>query len=226
MKTFDEMSPRTALIEIARDFHARGWMPGTAGNLSVREGDASFLITASSRAKGRLDETDFVRIALQNGELLERFESDAKPSAETSIHLAIYRALPYARACLHVHSIDACLVTDTMSNDADQLSLPPVEMLKGLGIWDENPNVTIPVFSNVAQVSVIAQNIAARFATKLPDVPALLIRGHGITCWGKNLQEAYNQIESAEFLMSYIARSRGRNSLPRPLHLKCDTVIT
>ena len=215
MKTFDEMPPRTALVEIARDFHARGWMPGTAGNLSVREGDASFLITASGRPKGQLDETDFVRIDIQSGELVERFEAHAKPSAETSIHLSIYRAIPYARACLHVHSIDACLVTDTMSNNADRLSLPPVEMLKGLGIWDENPNVAIPVFSNVAQVSVIAQGITARFARQLPDVPALLIRGHGITCWGTNLQEAYNQIESAEFLMSYIARSQGRNSLPR-----------
>lgn len=212
MKTFDDLSPRTALVELARDFHARGWMPGTAGNLSIRDQDASFLITASGRPKGRLDETDFVRIDIQSGELIERFEPQAKPSAETSIHLAIYRALPSVRACLHVHSVDACLCTENLPPSTDCLALPPIEMLKGLGIWEENPDIAIPVFENLPQVSLIAQAISERFLVKAPDVPALLIRGHGLTCWGQSLQKAYDHIESAEFLMSYLAHSTPRNS--------------
>jgi ribulose-5-phosphate 4-epimerase/fuculose-1-phosphate aldolase len=34
-RTLDDLPPRTALTEIAHDFHARGWMLGTAGNLSA-----------------------------------------------------------------------------------------------------------------------------------------------------------------------------------------------
>jgi len=47
----DDLPPRAALVEIARDFHARGWMAGTAGNLSAREDDEHFWITASGRPK-------------------------------------------------------------------------------------------------------------------------------------------------------------------------------
>lgn len=217
MNSFDDLPPRTALVAIAREFHARGWMPGTAGNLSVRDSETSFLITASGRPKGRLDETDFVRIELASGALLERFEPNAKPSAEASIHSAIYTTCPQAQACLHVHSVDACIVTENMSEEAGQLPLPPLEMVKGLGVWDENPNIAIPVFSNLAQVPLIAEAISRRFAQP-PNVSALLIRGHGLTCWGKSLQEAYNQLESAEFLMSYIARttSMGRHQKVNP----------
>ena len=41
-KTLNDLPPRAALVEIARDFHARGWMSGTAGNLSVRADDGNF----------------------------------------------------------------------------------------------------------------------------------------------------------------------------------------
>ena len=53
--SLDELHPRAALVEIARDFHARGWMAGTAGNLSAREDENHFWITASGKPKGRLD---------------------------------------------------------------------------------------------------------------------------------------------------------------------------
>ena len=37
----DDLPSRAALTEVARDFHARGWMAGTAGNL-FRENDIAF----------------------------------------------------------------------------------------------------------------------------------------------------------------------------------------
>ena len=89
----DDSQPHAALVEIARDFHRRGWMSGTAGNLSARDGQnpASFWITASGQPKGRLDDHDFLRIGIADDRVLERFSDGAKPSAETSIHRAIYQ---------------------------------------------------------------------------------------------------------------------------------------
>ncbi|MEK7321518.1 MAG: methylthioribulose 1-phosphate dehydratase [Pseudomonadota bacterium] len=208
-RSFDDLEPCQALTEIARDFHGRGWMAGTAGNLSARDraDPASFWITASGQAKGRLDSTDFLRMALADDQVLGLGRAGIKPSAETSIHRAIYRLFPAARVCLHVHTVDASLAAARGGGtQATDLPLPPLEMIKGLGIWEENPRVALPLFANWLDVPAIAAEIEARFTAAPPPVPALMIHQHGVTVWGASLQEAYNRVEIVEFLMSYLAR--------------------
>jgi len=205
----DDLNPRTALAEIARDFHRRGWMAGTAGNLSARDrkDPASFWITASGLAKGRLDEHDFLRAAVADDRVLERFDDRAKPSAETSIHRVIYQLFPQINACLHVHSVDACLAAAHCPAEGSELPLPALEMIKGLDIWEERPVVSLPLFANWLDVPAIAESIRQRFTATPPAVPALMIRDHGATVWGRSLQEAYNRVEIVEFLMSYLSKA-------------------
>ena len=200
---FDQQSPRDALVQISKEFHHHGWMAGTAGNLSIRaRGRAdSFWITASGLPKGQLDEHDFLLIQIDNGDVLEQFNVDDKPSAETSIHQVLYQIFPDVQACFHVHSVDASLATRNLVKDAVGLLLPPLEMLKGLGIWETNPVIELPIFENLPQISAVSQNIAKQFANHPPKVPGLLIRDHGITVWGKSAQETYNRLEVIEFLL-------------------------
>ncbi len=199
--SWDQWAPRAALAAMAKDFHRRGWMPGTAGNLSVREGDG-FWITASGRPKGQLDEGDFVLCPV-HGDLPPDLEP--RPSAETAIHQAIYRRFPEARACLHVHSLAAARVSQPLSATQTALPLPPLEIVKGLGIWEEAPQVALPLFENHLDVGRIARAVARRFQVAPPRVPALLIRGHGVTVWGESLQQAYDRLECVEFLLAYLA---------------------
>ena len=205
--SFDTMTPRAALAAVARDFHARGWMAGTSGNLSVRHAADSFWITASGCPKGRLNEGDFVRVAIADCTELERGEPQARLSAEASIHGAIYQLFATAGACLHVHTVDATLVSLRAPAAASSLALPPIEMLKGLGIWEQSPQVDLALFDNLLEVPRIAAAIQQRFGAQPPRVPALLIRGHGVTVWGETLQQAYNRVEVVEFLLSYLART-------------------
>lgn len=220
-KPLDQLAPRAALVDIARDFHARGWMPGTAGNLSVRvrdpgssdtdkSSDDTFWITASGLPKGRLETTDFVRVGVKDGAVVEQFDMSARPSAESAIHQVIYRHFAEAMACLHVHTVDACLACADLPFTAIDMPLPALEMIKGLGVWQQNPLVTLPLFENTLDVASIAGAINGRFKGMLPMVPALMIRGHGVTVWGDTVQEAYNRVEVAEFLMSYLARAQAR----------------
>lgn len=204
----DALNPCAALVEIARDFHGRGWMAGTAGNLSARDNQnpASFWITVSGLPKGRLDKNDFLRIDITEDRVLERFNESAQPSAETAIHRAIYQLFPRVNACLHVHTVAACLATALNTTDDCELNLPPLEMLKGLGIQQELPDVSLPLFPNYSDVSSIADAIRQRFTTTPPTLPVLMILGHGITVWGESLQEAYNRVEIVEFIMSYLAQ--------------------
>ena len=205
--TFDVMEPRAALVAVARDFHARGWMAGTSGNLSVRHDADSFWITASGCPKGRLNEGDFVRVAIQGCAELERSAPQSRLSAESSIHCAVYQLFATAGACLHVHTVDATLVSERAPAAATCLTLPPIEMLKGLDIWEQHPQVELALFENTLEVPRIASAIQHRFGAQPPRVPALLIRGHGVTVWGATLQQAYNRVEVVEFLLSYLARN-------------------
>src|SRR5436305_8325074 len=94
--------PRETLAAAAGELYRRGWMYGTAGNLSLRLADGSFWITASGKAKGSLGAADFLRLA-PGGEVLERGRPEDRPSAEACLHDAVYRLFPTAGACYHVH---------------------------------------------------------------------------------------------------------------------------
>lgn len=207
-KTLNDLPPRAALVEVARDFHQRGWMSGTAGNLSLRTDDDNFWITASGRPKGRLDESDFLLVGIKHGEVVERAAPGNQPSAETAIHRTLYALYPDARACLHGHSVEGCLASARAKPGAKTLRLPAIEMLKGFDIWQQNPKVDLPLFENTLDVEKIAAEIGKRLSKKPPTLSALVIRGHGATVWGRNLQEAYNRFECLEFILSVAARAR------------------
>jgi methylthioribulose-1-phosphate dehydratase len=206
--TLDQLSARAALVEVARDFHARGWMSGTAGNLSARDDKDHFWITASGKPKGRLEEKDFMLVRIADGAIVEKGDAADKPSAETEVHRALYTLFPEAGAALHGHSVDAGLVSMRAPKSARALRLPPIEMVKGFDIWQQNPKADLPLFENVLDVPRIAAEIRKRFAKTAPAVTALMIRGHGATVWGRSIQEAYNRFEILEFLLSYAARTR------------------
>lgn len=207
-RSLDDLPPRAALAEIARDFHVRGFMLGTAGNLSARADDSHFWITASGMPKGRLDADDFLLVRASDGAVVESARPALKPSAETAIHAALYARFAKAGAVLHGHSVNACLATDRAKRDAKSLRLPPIEMIKGFDVWAQNPRVDLPLFANHLDVARVARDVVARFRKQAPAITALLVRGHGPTVWGRGVQEAYNRFEVLEFILSYLARAR------------------
>ena len=166
---------------------------------------ASSWITASGKLKGRLRREDFLRVA-PGGEVLERGRPEDRPSAETSLHDAIYRLFPDARACFHVHSIPGNVASRL--TEGRTLWLPPLEMLKGFGIWEEEPEISVAVFPNHAHVPKIAEEMVVRFESEPSQVPGFLIRDHGLTTWGPDADMALNHVELSEYLFSYLSAAR------------------
>ena len=193
-------TPREVLIAEAARFHARGWMPATSGNLSVRSGPtAPITITRSGVDKGFLQESDMI-VLDANGEPTD-IPPSMRPSAETAIHLAIYRRIPSAGAVFHVHTVASTLASMQASAEGcpPELEFQGHELIKGYGIWEANAIARLPVFANHADVSQIAQDVEAFLATP-PTVPAFLTRGHGITAWGETAATARRHLEVTEFL--------------------------
>jgi len=203
----DLTDSRTGLVAVATEFYRRGWMAGTAGNLSCRDagGAECFWVTASGRAKGALTPEDFLLMDVGSGVVVDPGKPGNKPSAESVIHQTLYQLYPQVQAVCHVHTVDACLAA--VAPATSMLPLPALEMLKGLGIWLEQPEVSLPVFENYLDVGRIARNIRQAFEAQTPSVPGFLIRHHGITVWGESLQQAFHRTEIMEFILSYLARS-------------------
>lgn len=188
----------TDLARFSRAMYERGWMPGTSGNLSVRlpgpEGHA--LITASGRDKGELTARDILLVDAETGESAET--TDLRPSAETSIHAAVYRTTD-ARAVIHVHSPYATAVASRYGETArtTSVTLERYELLKGLGLADPS-RTDLPVFANWPDVPRIASEVADHLRGAPKTAPGLLITDHGVTVWGKDLAQARNRLECLE----------------------------
>ncbi|PXX69052.1 methylthioribulose-1-phosphate dehydratase [Nocardia tenerifensis] len=201
--------PGKEIADIARGLYARGWMPGTAGNISVRTG-ATAVITGSGLSKGELTERDMVTVLVADS--TPTATGGRKPSAETTIHTAAYRATT-ARAVVHIHPPYAtALATRVGSPDAvATLRLADYELIKGLGGADP-ATIEIPVFPNWANVPRIGADIE-RYLTDHPDAPPVLfIAGHGITAWGDNLSQARDRAECLEALCELVARTGRREA--------------
>ncbi len=190
---------RRDVIADASYFYSRGWMMGTAGNLSARS-ENGFWITASGCNKGELGLINFVEVDL-NGLVKRKFLKSAKPSAETSIHTAIYNLFPDTQACYHVHSVAS--VALSRACDADVMRINSIEMVKGFMIKGEKPYYDIPLFENHLDVENIARDISTRLSNESFEIPALMIKGHGVTVWGRSVSEVRNRVELIEFIFEH-----------------------
>ena len=191
-----------AIADIARGLYARGWMPGTAGNISVRAGSDA-VITGSGLAKGELTTHDVVAVRI--ADCLPVWGT-RPPSAETAIHTAIYRATD-AGAVVHVHPPHA---TARSIGAARVLRFSGYELIKGLGATQ---SVEIPVFVNHANVARIGADVERHLLERPDAPPVLVIAGHGITAWGADLAQARDRAECLEALCELVALT-GRRHTP------------
>jgi methylthioribulose-1-phosphate dehydratase len=181
--TFEEAAE--GLVAIGRAFDARGWAPATSGNYSARLDDGRIAITVSGTHKGRLTSGDIM--LLDSGD-------PRRPSAETALHLAIYRAFPEVRSVLHSH---AAVSVGLGRASGDAWTIAGQELLKALpGIDTHDTSVAIPIVENSQDMAEI--EVAAM--PRLHGVPAFMIRGHGLYGWGRSIAEAERVIEALEWL--------------------------
>ena len=132
------------ICEVGRQAHARGWVMGTSGNFSavLSRQPLRLAITLSGADKGRLGPAEVLEI---DGD--GRPVGGGRPSAETSLHLAVVRARG-AGAVLHTHSPWSTLLSDAHAG-AGGLAIEGYEMLKGLdGVHTHDHREWVPIVDN------------------------------------------------------------------------------
>jgi methylthioribulose-1-phosphate dehydratase len=192
-----------SLAEVSRRLYLRGWMEGTAGNVSVRlPGSANLaLITASGRSKGDLTPSDVVAVDIGTGAAVD---PDApRASAETAIHTALLHIFGDCGAVAHAHPPYATIVSTAAAAAGGQpgfVVFRDFELIKGLGVPDPT-EVAVPVFRNWPDVTRIAHDVRHHYSERGRGGPSvLLIEHHGATAWGPTLESARNALECLEAL--------------------------
>jgi len=197
----DDLSIEAELLcATARWCYARGWVPATSGNFSVRQG-ARLLITASGLDKGVLTPAGLLELDL-DGRMLAGV---GRPSAETGLHLVIYKAQPEAGAILHVHTVWNTLLSG-ICEEAGCVELSGFELLKGLsGVSTHEQVERVPVLRNTQDYAELSGQLKDSLSEN-PKAHGVLLSRHGLYTWGKSVSEARRHLEALEFLFEVEAR--------------------
>ena len=192
------------LIAAGHFLFARGWVPATSGNFSARLPDGRLVLTVSGRHKGRLTRDDLLLADAAGNSLDGR-----RPSAETQLHVQIYRRVPAAGCVLHPHTVNATLLSRL---HGDHLALQDYELLKAFpGVDTHDCRVTVPIFPNDQDIARLATVVDAYMAAH-EAVHGYLIAGHGFYTWGSTVEDALRHVEAFEFLFDCEMRLSGARS--------------
>ena len=189
-----ENNPLNALVATCHWIGEKGWCPATGGNMSLRQDRQYCLISESGKDKGLLTADDFLQVEIATNHV----PSGRTPSAESGLHTLLYGLYPEVGAVLHTHSVNSTVLSRVERSQG--LHLQGYEMQKSLaGQRSHLDEVVIPIFDNSQDIAALAAEIAER-AHAHPLQYGFLVRGHGLTCWGKNIAEARRHLEGLEFL--------------------------
>lgn len=198
-------SPPEEMAVAGREFHRRGWVLGTSGNFSalMARKPLRIWVTASGIEKGNLDETNFLELD-DDAEILQGF---GKPSAETLLHLTIYRFMPKARSILHTHSVWGTILSDVYFEQG-AIEIEGYEMLKGLaGVKTHEHTEKVPIIEN-SQDYVALAHVIENVIRENEGIHGIYLRRHGLYTWGETVADARRHIEIFEFLFEVLGRQK------------------
>jgi len=192
------------LCETARWCYARGWVPATSGNFSVRPFAAEpgrIVITPSGLDKGTLKPDDLLEVDFDGRPVA----GAGKPSAETVLHLVLYRARAAAKSILHVHTVWNTLLSGRFAEQG-HVPLAGYEILKGLsGVPTHEHEERVPVLENTQDYARLCRDLDAALAA-FPRAHGVLLARHGLYTWGESVAEARRHLECLEFLFEVEGR--------------------
>ncbi|HUZ63963.1 MAG TPA: methylthioribulose 1-phosphate dehydratase [Acetobacteraceae bacterium] len=186
-----------AIIAAGRRMDARGWVPATAGNISIRVTAGRIAITRSGCHKGHLTPGDVMQVDA----LGDPLPPVAKPSAETGLHCQIYRLFPTAGAVLHGHSVAGTVLSMALL-PGQPIRFAGYEVIKAFeGQATHEAAVDLPVFDNDQDIPRLARAVEPVLESGGAPI-GYLIRGHGVYVWGRSMDAALTRLEALEFLLA------------------------
>lgn len=196
----DERDPRSLIVELCRQFYQQGWVSGTGGGISIREGEAVYIAPSGVQKERMRPEDLFVLDA--DGSVVEAPADPAlRVSACAPLFYNAYR-LRDAGAVLHSHSENAMLAT-LLFDDAFRVT--HLEMMKGIEGTGYHDVLEVPIIENTAHECDLADSMAAAIIAH-PRAHAVLVRRHGVYVWGRTWIQAKTHAECYDYLFGAAVR--------------------
>ncbi|HUG09760.1 MAG TPA: class II aldolase/adducin family protein [Opitutaceae bacterium] len=172
---------KEAICDVGRRAWRRGLIDGASGHFSARVGEF-FLCIPAGVSRGFLRPEMLCLVDATGNQIASH--DHWKRSPEVLADLAIYRAVPAAVAVAHAHP-----------PHATALSASDVELPHGL----------LPEFEFFAGPLARADfrmpgspELANLVGALAPNHRSILLRNHGVVCWGTNVEDAYLKLEMTE----------------------------
>lgn len=169
----DVEKAREQLIDAGRRLLAEGLVARTWGNISIRTGETTMLVTPSGRKYEEVTAAEMVPVDINTLE----YEGKIKPSSEYKLHAEIYKTRSEINAVIHTHQMNASTVA------AARREVPPIldDMAQIIG-----PSVRVAEYALPSTKKIVKCTVKA-----LKGRMAALMANHGAVCIGRDIDEAF-----------------------------------
>lgn len=186
----NESEWRNEICRVGASLYARGYVHASAGNISVRLGDGSFIITPTDACLGHLVADELAHVSASGEQL-----SGARASKTLALHRQIYSAASHATCVIHTHATH--LVSLTLQ-----------------GVWQDTdivPPITPYFVMKVGHVPLVhyhrpgAPEVATQVSKLIRDsvqqgkpIRGVMLDRLGPVVWHKSLAETSAVLEELE----------------------------
>jgi L-ribulose-5-phosphate 4-epimerase len=173
---------RKLIVETAQQLTRKGYLMATGGNLSLRvAGQNTFAITPSNYDYMKMVPEDICVLDFE----LKILEGALRPSVESAMHAAIYRARPDVNAIVHTHQVYASALT---------LIRTPIPAL-----FDEQTRFlgrSVNIIPYAPSGTGMLANTIARHVRDHNN--AYMMQNHGALVFGHDMERAVHNVEILE----------------------------
>ena len=181
---------RDEVCRVGASLYARGYVHASAGNISVRLPDGSFLITPTDACLGTLDPSRLAAVdahGVQTG--------GDRASKTLALHRRIYDSAPDAQCVIHTHSTHLVALTLAGVWSADDI-VPPITPYFVMKVGHV-PLIPYHRPGDPAVAELVARRITAMRAAGTP-IRAVMLDRLGPNVWHRSPAEACAVLEELE----------------------------
>ena len=177
-------SEKKVVMEAAKRMSQRGFVVGTAGNVSMRlrdiEGRQLMTVTPTGKYYDSISVEDMVVVDFKGNVI----EGQHTPSVETMMHIEVYKTRKKVNAVIHSHPVFSSAIA------VAGLEIPPIvdDQITYLG-----GGIKVADYA-LSGTQDLVQNVISALGPR----NAVLMANHGALCVGRDMREAFTNLEMLE----------------------------
>ncbi|KAK3510171.1 hypothetical protein QTP70_026758 [Hemibagrus guttatus] len=234
----DKEHPRVLIPELCRLFYQLGWVTGTGGGISLRQGEHIYIAPSGvQKERIQVELNDSIAVCLQPEDMFvcDIEEQDIstpackklKKSQCTPLFMNAY-TMRRAQAVIHTHSKAAVMAT--LLFPGKEFRITHQEMIKGIRKGNSGTNfrydetLVVPIIENTPEEKDLKERMA-RAMEEYPESCAVLVRRHGVYVWGESWEKAKTMCECYDYLFDIAVQMKQCGLDPSALPTEAKGII-